>query len=80
MRRQKLAAGQSPYEKMSSAAIGVPTRLTLETWLGWRGLDIAGDAEGIVAALEDGEVEPVRGDAGVLEPAESLLPGALCHR
>lgn len=43
-------------------------------------MDIAGDAEGIVAALEDGEVEPVRGDAGVLEPAQSLLPGALCHR
>ena len=60
-RLRNLAAGRSPYAKVSSAVIGRPTRLTLATWLQWRGIrrDLDDDpvAPEVADALRDDDVE-----------------------
>ena len=62
-RRANLAAGRAPRARVTAAAIGRPTRLTLRQWLGWKGLLAAdGDADA-EAVCEAWAADAVFGDS-----------------
>ena len=66
-RWRNLMAGRSPYAAVKDSPIGVPRRLTLEAWLGLRGLlrDPALEASDVLATLNAEVVEatPAEDDA-----------------